>query len=137
MYNITDLKKATGYTINQLRPRLELLSVILSDGFSRGPRDKILVQDSVLAALRRMYELERDGMSSKEAQKQILQELGNRDGNRKTTLIEGGGRLIEALEREIERLQAENVRLWGLVNDLTPRLALPRWRGWLPWRRAR
>jgi len=135
MYNITDLKRATGYTVSQLRKRLDLLSPVLSDGFSRGPRDKILVQDSVLATLQRMYELEREGLSAKEAQKRIVQELGDRDGNGKATLSEGNGRLIDHLEREIERLQAENIRLWGLVNDLTPRLALPRRRGWLPWRR--
>jgi len=135
MYEIRDLSKATGYTVNQLRTRLDLLSPILSEGFSRGPRDKILVQDSVLATLQRMYELEREGLSAKEARKRIVQELGNGDGNSKATLSEGDGRLIDHLEREIQRLQAENVRLWGLIEDLTPRLALPRRRAWLPWRR--
>ena len=134
MYNITDLKRATGYTVNQLRTRLDLLSPVLSEGFSRGPREKILVQDNVLATLQRMYELERQGLSAKEAKKRIIEELGNRDGNGKATFSEGGGRLIDALEREIGRLQAENVRLWGLIDGLTPRLALPR-RSWLPWKR--
>ena len=135
MYNITDLKRATGYTVSQLRTRLELLSPILSEGFSRGPREKILVQDSVLAILQRMYELEREGLSAKEARKRIVQELGNGDGKGKATLSEGDGRLVNTLEREIERLQSENQRLWGLIDELTPRLALPRRRGWLPWRR--
>ena len=136
MYNIVDLKRATGYTVSQLRTRLDLLSPVLSDGFARGPREKILVQDKVLATLQRMYELEREGLSAKEARKRIVQELGNSDGNGKATLSEGDRRLIEALEREIERLQAENVRLWGLIDDLTPRLALPRRLSWLPWRRS-
>lgn len=126
MYNITDLKRATGYTVSQLRTRLELLSPILSEGFSRGPRDKILVQDSVLAILQRMYELEREGLSAKEARKRIVQELGNGDGNGKATLSEGDGRLIDHLEREIQRLHTENQRLWGLIDDLTPRLAPPK-----------
>ena len=135
MYNITDLKRATGYTVSQLRTRLELLSPILSEGFSRGPREKILVQDNVLATLQRMYELEREGLSAKEAQKRIVQELGTGDRKSEERLSEGEGRLIEALEREIRGLQVENQRLWGLIDSLTPRLALPRRRGWLPWRR--
>ena len=126
MHNITDLKRATGYTVNQLRMRLELLSPILSEGFSRGPRDKILVQDSVLAILQRMYELEREGLSAKDARKRIVQELGNGDGNSRATLSEGDGRLIDHLEREIQRLHIENQRLWGLIEDLTPRLAPPK-----------
>lgn len=136
MYNIADLKRATGYTVSQLRTRLELLSPVLSDGFARGPRDKILVQDKVLATLQRMYELEREGLSAKEARKRIVQELGDGNGTGKATLSEGDGRLVNALERELEMLQRENQRLWGLIDNLTPRLALPRGRWWsLLWRR--
>jgi len=137
MYNITDLKRATGYTVSQLRTRLELLLPILNEGFSRGPRDKILVQDSVLAILQRMYELEREGLSAKEARKRIVQELGNGDGDGKATLREGNGRLIDHLEREIERLQIENQRLWGLIDELTPRLALPRGRWRWPFKHGK
>jgi len=73
-----------------------------------------------------MYELERDGLSAKEARKRIVQELGNNDGKGKATLSEGDGRLIDHLESEIQRLHIENQRLWGLIEDLTPRLAPPK-----------
>jgi len=126
MYEIADLSKATGYTVNQLRTRLELLSPILSDGFSRGPRDKILVQGNVLATLQRMYELEREGLSAKEAQKRIIEELGNGDGNRKTALTEGDGRLIGVLERENQHLRDEIAWLRQKFDGITPALSGPR-----------
>lgn len=65
-----------------------------------------------------MYELEGEGLSAKEARKRIIQEPGNNDGNGKATSNESDGRLIEALKRGIQRLQVENQRLWGLVEDL-------------------
>ncbi len=111
------------------------MSPILSDGFSRGPREKILVQDSVLSSLRRMHELERDGLSAKEARKCIVQELGKSDGKRLAKIDEGDGRLIEVLQEEIEHLRKENEWFRGRVDELTP-LALPRpRRGWFAWMR--
>lgn len=125
---------AYRFTVNQVRDRLDLLSPILNEGFHRGTRGKILVQDNVLAALRRMCEIEREGLSPKEAQSQILQQLGNGAGKRLAKLGEGDGKLIEALEREIKRLEGEVASLRTQVDLLTP-LAFPgprrRWFAWL------
>lgn len=130
MYEITDLSKATGFTVNQVRIRLELLSPILSDGFHRGPRDKILVKDSVLVALRRMYEVERDqGVSAKEAQGEVARELRNGDGNGESTFIEGDRRLIEVLERENRHLRDDVAWLRGKFDTITPALSGPRQTG--------
>jgi len=65
-----------------------------------------------------MCELEREGLSAKEARKRIVRKVGGRDGNGKATLSESHGRLIDHLECEIERLQLENERLWGVVQGL-------------------
>jgi hypothetical protein len=67
MYAIVDLEKATGFTVNQVRDRLSLLSPILGEDVHKGARGKILVGDRVLAALRRMVELEREGLSPRVA----------------------------------------------------------------------
>lgn len=83
VYSIQDLAQATGYTEYQVRERLELLSPILSEHMHRGKRGKVLVGDAILAALRRMAELEREGLSPKVARDYIIDELGN--GRKKTT----------------------------------------------------
>jgi len=63
MYGIEELKRATGYTDSQVRDRLGLLSPILGEDLHRGKRGKILVGDKILATLRRMAELESQGLS--------------------------------------------------------------------------
>ena len=142
MYAITDLKKAVGYTINQLRDRLDLLSPIFVEDCQRGKRGKILVGDKILAALRRMQELENQGLSPKVAQAEIIREVGNGDRKEQTTFGEGlrtsgNGELVEELRRQIDYLRRENEWLRGRIEELTP-LALPRpRRRWWPFRRIR
>jgi len=139
MYDVTDLQRATGFTVNQVRDRLDLLSPILRGDFHKGTRGKILVTDGVLAALRRMREIESQGLSPKVAQSEIIRELGNGDGNGQATF--GGGlresELVEVLKRENDRLQEEVRWLRSRVEDLS-RLALPRpRRTWFTWLRPR
>jgi len=139
MYAITDLEKAVGYSVNQLRDRLDLLSPIFSEDLQRGKRGKILVGDKILAALRRMQELEREGLSPRVAQGEIIREVGNGDGKGQTTFGEGlrvydGNELVEVLREEIKHLRKENEWLRARVEELTP-LALPKPRRWLGWLR--
>lgn len=144
MYSIADLEKATSFTVNQVRDRLQLLTPLFADGLQRGPRGKILVTDGVLAALRRMREIESQGLSPKVAQGEIIRELGNayKDG---TTAFgeslprkaqgEPDARLVQTLREEIGRLEGEVRWLRSRVDQLTPlALSRPR-RRWLAWLR--
>jgi len=147
MYGIEELKRATGYTDSQVRDRLGLLSPILGEDLHRGKRGKILVGDKILATLRRMAELESQGLSPREAQGRILEELGNGHKDGGSTFAQGRPRspdvailreLVEELRRDRDHWRELAMRLERQVEELQ-RLALPAprrpWWAWLaPWR---
>ncbi len=108
MYTVSDLERATGFTDDQIRDRLRLLEPIFGEEIQRGVRGKILVSDAVLAALRRLADLERQGLSPKVAVGQVMKELQNAGQNYQTTFGEGRGAPgTEALLRVIEELRQE------------------------------
>lgn len=126
MYALADLERMTGLTENQLRDRLSLLSPIVGDDLQRGSRGKILVGDRTLAALRRMVELEREGLSPKVAQNRIMSELGQPHPNGENSTGDLWRRLLEEKDARIADLQAERDRLLKLLEDLQARIpALP------------
>ena len=150
MYAIKDLEKATGFTINQLRERLRLVSPIFADDVRRGSRGKIIVGDKILAALRRLRDLEKQGLSLGDAQAVIQKdrrsveideilnvangELTLTEGDPRSLLREKDERIAELKER-VRDLQEENGFLRARIEELIP-LALPRpRRRWWPWRR--
>ena len=148
MYGIEELKQATGYTDSQVRDRLGLLSPILGEDLHRGKRGKILVGDKILATLRRMAELESQGLSPREAQGRILEELGNGHKDGETTSAQGRPRspevavlreLVEELRRDRDHWRDMALKLQEQVEELQ-RLALPAprrpWWTWLVRRRA-
>lgn len=146
MYGIEDLKKATGYTDAQVRDRLSLLSPILSQDVHRGKRGKILVGDKILATLRRMAELEAQGLSPKDAQAYILEELGNGYKDRETAFAQGRRtssemavlrELVEELRKDRDSWRALALKLQAQVDELQ-HLALPapRRRWWWGWWRS-
>lgn len=110
MYAISDLEKSTGLTENQIRDRLGLLSPMLGNDVHRGARGKILVGDRVLATLRRMVELEREGLSPKVAQSQIMTELGNNGTNGNSNSTDPWRRLLEEKDARIADLQNQIAR---------------------------
>jgi len=110
-----------------------LLSPILDEDVNKGARGKILVDDRVLAALRRMVERECEALSPRVAQSEIIRELGNGDGKRKTTFAEDDGLLIaekdariDELKERVKERQKEAAFLRARVEELTP-LARLRW----------
>lgn len=126
MYALADLERMTGLTENQLRDRLSLLSPIVGDDLQRGSRGKILVGDRTLAALRRMIELEREGLSPKVAQNRIMSELNQPHPNGENSTGDLWRRLLEEKDARIADLQAERDRLLKLLEDLQARIpALP------------
>lgn len=111
MYAISDLEKNTGLTENQIRDRLGLLSPMVGNDIHRGARGKILVGDRVLATLKRMVELEREGLSPKVAQSQIITELGNNGVNGNSNSADSWQRLLEEKDARITDLQNQITRL--------------------------
>jgi len=142
MYSIADLEKATGFTTNQVRDRLQLLSPLFVGGLRKGSRGKILVTDGVLAALRRMREIESQGLAPRVAQTEIMKELGSAYKDGATAFGEGltreppGGpgetELVQALRERIAEQGKEIAWLRSRLDQLAP-LALPQPRGILRW----
>jgi len=147
MYSIQELQRSTGFTVNQVRDRLQLLSPLFADGVQRGKHGKILVTDGILAALRRMREIESQGLSPKVAQSEIIREVGSAYKDGTTAFGEGFTRtarpgpperadgpedLIQALRSTIDQQRETIAWLRSRVDELTP-LALPKPRGILRW----
>lgn len=126
MYALADLERMTGLTENQLRDRLNLLSPIVGDDLQRGSRGKILVGDRTLAALKRMIELEREGLSPKVAQSRIMAELTQPHPNGENGSGELWRRLLEEKDARIAQLAAENAWLRAKLDEALSRIpALP------------
>ena len=133
MQTIQEVAKALGLSTRAVYRRIDAFNGKLDQYLTRGINNEILFNSNALALLRRLEDLRTaEGIPIRQAVARISEEV---DGNGARPVREDNGKLVDVLERQIEGLQAENVRLWGLIDDLTPRLALPRRRGWLPWRR--
>jgi len=141
MYDMRDLQRATGYSRDQLQDRLRLLAPLVGEGLHRGARGKVLVEDNVLATLRRLRDLEGEGLAPRVAVGQVVKELGN--GHGKGNGSSGPGEPtsgeVEALRAALAWSQREAAhwrelaeRLQEQVEHLLP-LALPRPRPWWAW----
>jgi hypothetical protein len=142
---MTDLQRITGFSRDQLRDRLGLLGATIADDLQRGPRNKVIVGDKTLAALKRMVELERGGLAPQVAAAQVIREMSNPDGNGDPTLapslrmlLAEKERLIEELRRDKLYLQEQLARTLGQLEEFQQR-ALPPVRShrWWPWTRTR
>lgn len=142
MFTMRELQKTTGYTRDQLRDRLGVLSAIVAQDQTRGPRNAVLVGDRTMACLRRMQELESNELGPQEAASRILAELGE-SGKRRTEqnpneapgeaklpptvnaeALEPWRLLIKSKDEAIGRLEEEVAFLRRRVEILEP-LALP------------
>jgi len=133
MQTIQEVAKVLGLSTRAVYRRLDAFNGKLDAYITRGINNEILFNSSALALLRRLEDIRTaEGTPIRQAVARISEEV---DGNEARPVREGDGKLVNVLEREIERLQAENIRLWGLIDTITPRLALPRRLSWLPWRR--
>ena len=144
MYAMTDLQRITGYSRDQLRDRLGLLGATVADDLHRGPRNKIIVGDKTLAALKRMRELETGGLAPQVAAGEVIREMGNHDGDGDPNvapslrmLLAEKDRLIEELRHDKAYLQERLTQALEQLEELQQRALPPagsrRWR-W-PWRR--
>lgn len=142
MQTIQEVAKVLGLSTRAVYRRLDAFNGKLDGYLTRGINNEILFNSSALALLRRLEDLRTaEGIPIRQAVGRISEEV---DRNGVRPVREGDGkRVIEQLEyrlrdkdRLIEQLQGEVSFLRNQVSQLSP-LALPRRRGWLPWRRAR
>lgn len=124
----------------QLRERLEALANtngLLEGQVHKGLKGRLEYSPAVLNMLRDVEALVHNhNMRLLDAVEEVGRKIKG-DGVSSDSHPEIKGvkdQLVEALEREIRRLEGEVLFLRNQVTQLTP-LALPRRRGWLPWRR--
>ncbi|GAB4304849.1 MAG: hypothetical protein Kow0097_02430 [Candidatus Bipolaricaulota bacterium] len=123
------MEKAAGGTIGEPRPRLRILQLIPREASPNAPGGRVVVADPVLAALRRMVELERAGLSAEVAAARVVKELGNENGpgtvgHDQGTLVEGALRKrVEELRREAAELRADRDQWRELALTVRPALA--------------
>jgi polyhydroxyalkanoate synthesis regulator phasin len=135
VYSISNLKRSVGFTDDQVRKRLKLLLPAFADDCKEVCKGEILVGHQTLTALRRIEDLEKEGLSPNDAARQVMQELLYED---KTTQTIVGQRFapieqaftLEVLRTENMKLRQEIERLHNLIQELT-RSAVPRHRRWL------
>jgi hypothetical protein len=137
MLKLADVAKTLGLSMGSVYRRLQAFNGDLDKHVRRGSNNELLLDGEALAMLRRIEDIRKaQGISIKRAVIRVQEELdGDHDS---TTRITTGSRdkpeLVEMLQRENEHLRQEVAWLRERVDQLTP-LALPRRRGWLPWRR--
>lgn len=135
MLKLTDVAKTLGLSTGAVYRRLQAFNGDLDRHVRRGSNNELLLDGEALAMLRRVEDVRKgQGTSIKQAVVMVQQELHGKDDS--TTRITTGtrDRLEEMLQRENEHLRQEIVWLRERIDRLTP-LALPRRRGWLPWKR--
>lgn len=137
-----DLMRILALSYPQLRERLEALASmdgLLEGQVRKGLKGRLEYSPAVLNMLREVEALVHNhNMRLSDAVKEVGQKIKG-DGLFSDSHPDSKGvkdQLINALEREIRRLEGEVLFLRNQVSQLTP-LALPRRRGWLPWRRTR
>lgn len=117
MYEKADLQRMTGFSTDQLNDRLGRLRPHFGNDFHSGKRSKVLVTERVAAALRRMRELEDDGLGPQDAIGRILSELDEPQENGHSGDSEGWRMLAEERQQMIKSLQQERDRLLGIIED--------------------
>lgn len=124
MYEKPDLQRMTGFTADQLNDRLGRLRAYFAEDFQSGKRSKVLVTDRVASALRRMRELEDQGLGPHDAISQILVEMESQQENHASRDAEVWQMLAEelrdrvhSLERDKASLQSERDRLLSMLED--------------------
>jgi len=139
MHDIEDLCAILGLTPPQVRRRLSDLEDLLRDHLHQGKRNKILIDSTGLAILRRVAEYEKQGLSLNECKTIVKQELTSEENEQENgtspsvKVDETSVKLLELLQEQlrvkdeqIRRLQEQIDRLYELIET---RLPLPPARG--------
>lgn len=129
-YDLADLARQTGYTLNMVRDRVTRLSFVFPEDIRHGRRGKIIVGEAILSLLQRLYDLETaNRLSAKEALDQIVKELKGAETDTSIVMPEHCQMLLTEKDKQI-RLLEEEVRFLRSQLEIMLRPALPS-----PWRR--
>lgn len=112
MYTIKDISEITGWSPRQIYDRMRQIDDFMGSFTQRGKKNRILVENGGFKVLRRLFDLENDEYSIKEASKIVCQELVKSDDKgdkandldtRKDDLIKAYREQIALLKRQIEQ----------------------------------
>lgn len=128
MHSVEDLKDALGLTDSQVRTRLDALEGLDGDLLQKGKKNKKLLTDNGLVIMKRVRELEEQGLQIREAMKEVKEEIGEGDG-----LEKGKGKpnqsysiprqeLPQTVERHIDFLEDQVQRKDEQIKNLQARL---------------
>lgn len=123
MYSIKDLESTLGMSYERIRTRISNLSDSFDDVTETGKRGKILVTDTGLSLLKRLRELEKEGISVEAGIEEIRKELQSPDGNGDITglkVSEGNSEVIQVLKEEIQFLRNELEKRDQQIQQLLP-----------------
>jgi hypothetical protein len=109
MYSLEDLQSDLGLTYEQLRYRLKKLAPVLGPHVTHGKKGKLLITSNGLQIIRRLADLEKDGISVELACETISRELtksasDNGFVNTNDPQPDPKDDFISYLKREIEQL---------------------------------
>ena len=109
VYTVKDLSEILNLTERQIYDRLKELDDLFEARLQRGKNNRVLVDDGALEILRRLADLESEGLALKEAANWIRQELKGADHNGdKATLKEDvSPRILDVYERQIAFLEEQ------------------------------
>ncbi len=127
MYTVDQLKRILGLqTTNQVRNRIEAIRDLLEPHMSRGPNNRIILDEAGLGLLQALQSLCDSGKTLKEAAKAL----------REKQLFKTKKSLNEpeqqALEELLERCQEEVRFLRELLRGNAVSQPEPWWREWIP-----
>lgn len=120
MYAISDLKNQLGFTEHQVRDRLALLLPALADDCKKGADGNILIGHQILTALRRMKQLEQQGLDPHNAAQQVIQESPSEDRNR-NGIVSQQAFFVDQI-KALEKLRIENRQLREKIAFLSRQL---------------
>jgi uncharacterized protein (DUF885 family) len=134
MWTIKDITEHFGLTEKQVRTRLAVLDPILDGHCRTGKQNAILLDDDGFKLFERLIQIEQQGITTKDAVKQMAIELGRHDGVERNhqgqALVDNGqtdgGRwaqlAIETLQERINSLEKDKAYLQRQVEQLLEQL---------------
>ncbi len=123
MLDISDLANTLGLSKSQVRRRLTALDGLIDNHIKRGRNQKLLVNSSGLELLKQLEAHRKEGLTTKDAVKEIKTELGKTDGDNHHQASEEKRLLkkqITQLQSEVEYLRNQLDRKDQQIHHLLP-----------------
>jgi len=144
MLTIEQAAEAVGLSDRQLRRRIEATTPLLAPHCRRGEKNRLLLGHGAIEILRAVEDHRKTGVTLKDAVGLVQEQMGGtwaseqeRAGGHTDGQAVGTGdvSLVAELRDRIRYLEAQNQRLWSLVDDLKALPAPRAARRWWPFGR--